>query len=82
MAAAQVPWGLSAVQAKITAVPPKDKPVFFMVTGADRMIPPTAQRMMAKRAGATVKEIASSHAVMLSHPQAVAEFIKSAVPSP
>ena len=82
MAAAQVPWGLGAVQARITAVPPKDRPIFFMVTGADRMIPPTAQRMMAKRAGATVKEIASSHAVMLSHPQAVAEFIKSAVPSP
>ena len=42
------------------------------------MIPPSAQRMMAKRSGAKVAEINSSHAVMLSHPREVAAFIKSA----
>jgi hypothetical protein len=42
------------------------------------MIPPTAQRNMARRSGAKVAELKSSHAVMLSHPREVAAFIKSA----
>ena len=56
----------------------KDKPTFFMVTKQDRMIPPSQQRSMATRAGAKVLEIDSSHAVMLSHPQDVADFIAGA----
>jgi pimeloyl-ACP methyl ester carboxylesterase len=78
MAAAQVPWGLQAVQAQITQAAWKTKPSHFMVTTKDAMIPPTAQRTMAKRTGATTIEIASSHAVMLSRPQEVANFIKGA----
>jgi pimeloyl-ACP methyl ester carboxylesterase len=78
MASAQVPWGLEAVQTKITRVAWKTKPSFFMVTKNDGMIPPTEQRAMAKRSGATVTEVASSHAVMLAHPQEVAAFIKRA----
>jgi pimeloyl-ACP methyl ester carboxylesterase len=42
------------------------------------MIPPSQQRAMAARAKAKVVEIESSHAVMLSHPQDVADFIESA----
>ena len=78
MASAQVPWGLQAVQTKITRVAWKTKPSFFLVTKNDHMIPPTEQRSMAKRSGATVTEVASSHAVMLAHPQEVAAFIKRA----
>lgn len=78
MAAAQVPWGLAAVQAKITSAAWKDKPAHYMLTKQDRMVPPSAQRAMAVRANATLLEIDSSHAVMLSHPQAVADFIVSA----
>lgn len=78
MANAQVPWGLGAVQAKVTAPAWKDKPTYFMVTASDRMVPPSQQRAMAARAGAKVTEIDSSHAVMLSHPQEVASFIASA----
>ena len=78
MADAQVPWGLGAVQAKITAPAWKEKPIYFMVTTKDHMIPPSQQRSMAARAGAKVLEIDSSHAVMLSHPQDVADFIVSA----
>ena len=78
MADAQVPWGLGAVQTKITAPAWKDKPTFFMVTKQDHMIPPSQQRSMAARAGAKVLEIDSSHAVMLSHPQDVADFIVGA----
>jgi hypothetical protein len=39
------------------------------------MVPPDAQRLFAKRMGATVSTIAASHAAMVSHPDVVASFI-------
>jgi hypothetical protein len=39
------------------------------------MIPPAAQRFMSNRAGATVVEVAGSHAVFVSQPAAVANLI-------
>ncbi|MFI0843064.1 alpha/beta hydrolase [Mesorhizobium sp. IMUNJ 23232] len=75
MADSQVPWGLGAVEAKITAPAWKEKPTYFMITTKDHMIPPSQQRSMATRAGAKIVEIDSSHAVMLSHPRDVADFI-------
>ena len=78
MAAAQVPWGLAAVQTKITNPAWKQKPAYFMLTTQDHMIPPVLQRAGAKRAGAQLREIESSHAVMLSHPDEVVGFIEAA----
>lgn len=78
MAASQVPWGLGAVQAKIAKAAWKDKPVRFMLTTRDHMIPPSTQRFLATRAKAKIVEIQSSHAVMLAHPSEVAELIESA----
>ncbi len=78
MAAAQVPWGLGAVQHKLTQAAWKDKPSHFMRPTKDRMVPPSTQRMMAARAKAKVVDIESSHAVMLSHPRQVAAFISGA----
>jgi len=75
MAASQTPWGLGAVQAKITRPAWKAKPVHYLVATQDRMIAPAAQRSMANRAQATSAEIQSSHAVMLSHPDAVVAAI-------
>lgn len=79
MAVAQVPWGLEAVQTRIAKAAWQTKPTHFLVTTKDAMIPPTAQRTMAKRTGARTVEVASSHAVMLSKPREVAAFIKEAV---
>lgn len=42
------------------------------------MIPPPAQRMMAKRAGAQVTEAPGSHAIYVSNPEVVAEVIRQA----
>ena len=42
------------------------------------MIPPPAQRFMAERAGSTVVEVAGSHAVYVSRPDAVAALIEQA----
>lgn len=78
MAVAQVPWGLGAVTANADRIGWKSKPSYFMVTKKDRMVPPSGQRAMAKRAGAKVVEIDSSHAVMLAHPDEVAAFIQTA----
>lgn len=82
MAAAQVPWGLAAVQAKITKAAWKEKAAYFLLTTEDRMIPPSAQRAMAQRAKARLSELQSSHAVMLSHPRDVADFIAKAATEP
>jgi hypothetical protein len=43
------------------------------------MIPPRAQQMMAERAAATLVEVAGSHSVFLSHPEAVAGLIRTAL---
>jgi hypothetical protein len=42
------------------------------------MIPPDAQRSMAKRAGSEVVEVKGSHAVYVSQPKAVADLIERA----
>jgi hypothetical protein len=42
------------------------------------MIPPPAQRFMSQRAGSTVDEVAGSHAIYVSQPNAVAAIIKKA----
>ena len=42
------------------------------------MIPPPAQRMMAQRAKAQVTELPGSHAVYVSKPAEIAEFIRQA----
>jgi hypothetical protein len=42
------------------------------------MIPPDAQRQMAKRAGAMVVEVKGSHSTYVSQPQAVATVIEKA----
>jgi pimeloyl-ACP methyl ester carboxylesterase len=78
MADSQVPWGVGALDGTISKAAWKTKPSWYMVTKDDRMIPPDAQRFMAKRAGATVVEEKGSHAVYVSRPEVVAEFIAKA----
>ena len=51
---------------------------WYLVATEDKMIPPPAQRRMAKRAGATVTEAAGSHAIYVSKPQAMAALIVKA----
>jgi hypothetical protein len=56
----------------------EDEAELVLVATEDRMIPPPAQRLMARRAGATVVEQAGSHAIYVSQPRAVAALIESA----
>jgi pimeloyl-ACP methyl ester carboxylesterase len=78
MAASQVPWGVDALAGKVTAPAWKSKPSWYLVVTDDHMIPPQAQRMMAKRAGATVTEVPGSHSIYVSNPEAVARIIEQA----
>ena len=59
MANSQVPWGLDAAGGTISE-PAWSKPSWYLVTTDDRMIPPSLQREMSKRAGATVVETPGS----------------------
>ena len=78
MADAQVPWGVNALNGTISEPAWRTRPSWYLLTTDDKMIPPAAQRLMAKRAGATVVEVKSSHAVFVSQPQAVASLIEKA----
>jgi pimeloyl-ACP methyl ester carboxylesterase len=78
MADAQVPWGLEALSGTITEPAWRSKPSWYLVATDDRMIPPPAQRFMSARAGATVVEVAGSHAIYVSQPAAVAKLIAEA----
>ncbi|MFJ5224804.1 alpha/beta hydrolase [Streptomyces sp. NPDC088400] len=78
MAAAQVPWGLDALDGTVTEPAWRRKPSWYLVATDDRMIPPPAQRAMARRAGSTVTGTPGSHAIYVSRPEAVADVIKQA----
>jgi pimeloyl-ACP methyl ester carboxylesterase len=78
MADSQVPWGVPALNGAVTSPAWKSKPSWYLVARDDHMIPPPAQRMMAKRADASVTEINGSHAVYVSDPKSVAALIETA----
>jgi pimeloyl-ACP methyl ester carboxylesterase len=78
MADSQVPWGVDALGGTISEPAWRSKPSWYLVATEDRMIPPPAQREMSARAGSTVVEVAGSHALYVSQPEAVAELIEKA----
>jgi pimeloyl-ACP methyl ester carboxylesterase len=78
MADSQVPWGVESLSGTITEPAWKTKPSWYLVVTEDKMIPPAAQRIMAKRAGAAVVEVKGSHAIYVSQPAAVADLIEQA----
>jgi pimeloyl-ACP methyl ester carboxylesterase len=78
MADSQVPWGVEALGGQVTVPAWKAKPSWYLLVTDDRMIPIAAQQAMAKRAGATVREVPGSHAIYVSNPKAVAALIEKA----
>jgi pimeloyl-ACP methyl ester carboxylesterase len=81
MANSQVPWGVDALGGTISEPAWRSKPSWYLVATDDHMIPPPAQRAMAERAGATISEVAGSHAIYVSQPGAVATLIATAARS-
>jgi pimeloyl-ACP methyl ester carboxylesterase len=78
LAASQIPPAGAAFGAPVSQAAWKSHPSWYVVATEDHIIPPDAQRQMAGRANATVVEIAGSHAVFISQPDAVADAIDSA----
>jgi pimeloyl-ACP methyl ester carboxylesterase len=78
MADSQLPWGVNALGGTISEASWRIKPSWYLLTTEDRMIPPSVQRAMAERTGATVTEVPASHSVYVSKPDAVASLIKQA----
>jgi pimeloyl-ACP methyl ester carboxylesterase len=78
LADSQVPWGLEALGGTITEAAWRTKPSWYLHVTDDRMIPPSAQRSMAERIGATIRETPGSHAVYVSRPKTVADLIREA----
>lgn len=76
----QRPLSLSAFNGVAAPDPAwKTVPSWALVAEKDNAIPPAGQHWMAARAGATVATVASSHAVMVSHPEAVTATVLEAV---
>ncbi len=69
---------LEALTGAVTVPAWRAKPSHYLVATDDQMIPPPAQRMMAGRAKAQVKGLPGSHAIYVSKPVEIAEFILQA----
>jgi pimeloyl-ACP methyl ester carboxylesterase len=78
MARSQVGLSVKAATAVATSPAWKTKPSFAVVATQDRSINPELERFMYKRSHAAVIELASSHAVYMSHPAEVAALIEKA----
>jgi pimeloyl-ACP methyl ester carboxylesterase len=78
MAASQRPIDAAALGEPSSEPAWKTIPSWYLVASNDHAIPPATERFMAKRAGATTVEIASSHVAMISHPKAVTDLILDA----
>jgi pimeloyl-ACP methyl ester carboxylesterase len=78
MHAVQQPLAGSALN-EVMGVPAwKSLPSWFLVAEGDQAIPPDAERLFAKRMGATTTEVPTNHVAMVSHPDDVVTIIKSA----
>src|SRR5258708_6084218 len=60
-AESQVPWGIGALEGKVSKPAWRTKPSWYLIATEDKMIPPPAQRAMSGRAGAEGGEAAGEH---------------------
>ena len=79
MAVTQRPIAATALADPATKAGWKTIPSWTMITLRDLAIPAESMRFMAERAGSHTIEIDASHAVTVSQPDAVADFILAAV---
>lgn len=78
MAVSQVPATVALVGAPSWGAAWRDKRSYAIVSRDDRALSPELQRWMYKRAKSSVTEIAASHMVYISQPEAVAKVIEQA----
>jgi pimeloyl-ACP methyl ester carboxylesterase len=78
MFAVQQPLPVSAYDDVMGAPAWRSLPSWFLVADGDQTIPPDAERLFAKRMGATTVEVSSNHVAMVSHPDDVLQLIETA----
>lgn len=78
LAAAQKPAASGILSAQAGQPAWQGLPSWYLVASEDRMIQPEAERWMARRIKATTREVAASHAAMVSQPDVVADLILAA----
>lgn len=78
MADSQIPVFAGVFGETISEAAWKTHPSWYIVASDDHVIPADAGKFMAKRAGAKLTEVKSSHVVYISHPDAVAAVIETA----
>ena len=71
----QQPLAMSALGDSIATPLWKKFPSWYLVAKNDEAIPPDVERLFAKRMGATVVEVNSSHVSMVSQPDVVTGLI-------
>ena len=76
--AVQQPLAATAFSDVMGAPAWKTLPSWYLIATDDQALPPAAQRLFAKRMGATVVEIPSSHVAMVSHPRDVVRLTETA----
>jgi pimeloyl-ACP methyl ester carboxylesterase len=79
LAATQPPTGAATFASKLTVEPAwKTIPSWYLVAKQDQAIAPDLERFMARRIHAHTSQINGSHAVYISHPEAVARLVEQA----
>ena len=78
MYAVQQPLAGTALQEVMGAPAWKALPSWFLVAEGDQAIPPDAERLFARRMGATTVEVSTNHVAMVSHPDDVVQLIETA----
>jgi pimeloyl-ACP methyl ester carboxylesterase len=78
MAAAQKPIASAIFGQPLQASASRNVPSWFIVATQDNAIPPDLERFMAKRRGATVTELETSHVPFISRPEDVIQVIEAA----
>lgn len=78
MYAVQQPLAASALGDKMGVPAWKSLPTWYMVAKNDQAIPADVERLFAKRMGATVVEVTSSHVPMVSRPADVTKLVETA----
>lgn len=79
MTATQRPLRAAAFDDRTTVAAWEKKPSWYIVATQERMIVPLMQRDLAKKSGATTREIEASHVPQQSPPAEVAQVILDAV---
>jgi len=78
LAESQLPISVAAISAPAAVAAWHIKPTYYAISADDLMIPPHAEAFFAQRMKAKTVTLQSSHASLISHPEAVAALIERA----